>query len=356
MFANNIAPYQCRCYYTEQFHPDSRRVAYLQAYNIKTDHDVEQFIKQPTHDIDYYDIRLGNVCNLQCLMCGPNLSNQLYEEAIYRAGVDSIMIDPGLEIKKVDGKLVYDKQIESKIFNWADDNFFRDLEAKVVADLSLNPDKKITFYMIGGEPLLNEYHFRFLERLVELGLSKNITLEYNTNLTVVTDYIITLWSKFRRMVLAISIDDVGDRYEYIRYPSKWSKISNNLMAISQAIKQYPDVFSTVNVVAVVNFFTAYNFHTLVDTMSQYDINVYKIISTGPVVTTPAVLTDEEKQQYIELLKNTADRQELVDYVNSFTYNDDARKEFSHMLKFWESKRRKPFAEVFPELAAILKIN
>lgn len=354
MFASNIAPHQCRCYYTEKIYPDSRRLSYLGKYGINKDSDVERFLNE-AHDIDYYDIRLGNVCNLQCLMCGSGFSNQLYEESLHRARSDHAVIDGGLEIRRVDGKIVFDKDLEKEIFDWANDDFFNNLERRVVEDLKQNPNKLITFYMIGGEPLLNAPHLRFLERLVELGISKNIRLEYNTNLTVVTDSIIELWSKFNYMTMAISIDDIEDRYEYVRYPAKWSKILTNLEAMSQAIKKYPDVFGTVNVVAVINFFTAYKFHELEETVKKFGIETSKIISTGPVHTTPALLTKEEKEDYIKLIKqDTAHYQELVSYVRSFEYSESAREEFNHMLKFWDSNRRKTFADVFPELATILK--
>lgn len=355
MFASNMAPYQCRCYYTEKIYPDSRRLSYLARYGINNDSDVERFLAKEKHDIDYYDIRLGNVCNLQCLMCSAGLSNQLYEEALYRSKSDHVIIDGGLDIRRVDGKIVVDKNLEKEIFDWANDDFFKDLEHRVVDDLKQNPGKLITFYMIGGEPLLNAPHLRFLERLVELGISKNIRLEYNTNLTVVTDSIIELWSKFNYMTMAISIDDIGDRYEYVRYPSKWSKILTNLEAMSHAIKKHPDVFGTVNVVAVINFFTAFKFHELDEITKTFGINSYKIISTGPIYTTPALLTKEEKEDYIKLIKqDTAHYQELVSYVRSFEYSKSAREEFKYMLKFWDSKRRKTFADVFPELATILK--
>lgn len=356
MFSRNMTPYQCRCYFTEKINPeDSRRINYLRYYNIHNDNDVENFLKIQNHDIDYYDIRLGNVCNLQCLMCSGIFSNQLYEESIYRDGGNSTSIEGILEIKKINNTLVYDKELEKKIFNWADEDFFNNLEKTVVEDLTKNKNKIITFYMIGGEPLLNDPHFKFLNKMVELGLSKNIKLEYNTNLIALTDEIINLWKHFHKMVLAISIDDIEDRYEYIRYPGKWSKIQSNLDLISRAIKDYPTVFSTVNVVAVVNLLTAYKFSNLVNLIQSYGINVSKIMSTGPVYTTPAILTAEEKNQYIDLIKHDQHYNELLTYVNSFRYQDHMRKEFLHMLKFWESKRRRPFNDVFPDLAKILNL-
>jgi hypothetical protein len=121
------------------------------------------------------------------------------------------------------------------------------------------------------------------------------------------------------------------------------------------VTQSPEVFSTVNVVAVINLFTAYNFSYLFDYMKDYNINVSKILSTGPVYTTPAVLTAEEKDQYITLIKDDQHQSQLINYVKSFTYDEGMRKEFLFMLNFWESRRRRPFSEVFPDLAKILNL-
>lgn len=359
LFSNNKAPLQCRCYVTEKISTNfdhSRRQRYLSEYKLNNDEDVEKFLQVKNHSIDYYDIRLGNVCNLQCLMCAPGLSNQLYESEIYRSGGDAINVEGKLQVEKINGKLVYDKELEKKIFDWANDDFFKTLEVRVVDDLNLNKDKIITFYMIGGEPLLNAPHFRFLERMVELGYSKNIVLEYNTNLTILTDYIINLWTKFKKIILAISIDSTGDQYEYIRYPSKWSKIQSNLSIVSTMINEHKDIFDqSVNVVSVVNLLTAFNFSQLEKSVQSYGINAYKILSTGPSHTTPVILTPDEKLEYIKLINNDSHYNELVDYVNSFSYDSTARQRFDHMLQYWNSTRRLPFNVVFPELSKILKI-
>ena len=79
----NIGPEQCRCYFNEKIiesNDQSKRVSMLGKYGIYTDSDVEKFIAKD-HKIHYFDIRLGNLCNLQCLMCYGGLSNQLYEQS-----------------------------------------------------------------------------------------------------------------------------------------------------------------------------------------------------------------------------------------------------------------------------------
>ena len=52
----------------------------------------------------------------------------------------------------------------------------------------------------------------------------NITLQIFTNLQLFNDRIVKLLEPFRYIDFILSIDGIGDTYEYIRYPGKWSRI------------------------------------------------------------------------------------------------------------------------------------
>jgi hypothetical protein len=82
--------------------------------------------------------------------------------------------------------------------------------------------EKIDFF--GGEPLLNTTQLDLLTHLVDTGLSKNITLFYSTNCTNrPTERLLSLWSKFKRLELSLSIDGQGKQFEYLRWPGKWEE-------------------------------------------------------------------------------------------------------------------------------------
>jgi sulfatase maturation enzyme AslB (radical SAM superfamily) len=83
-------------------------------------------------------------------------------------------------------------------------------------------------YFAGGEPLMIKEHTKFLEEIVKRGYAKNITVRYNSNGVLVDDYIIDLWSNFRDVRFAFSIDALTDRNHYIRYPVDWSEIETAL--------------------------------------------------------------------------------------------------------------------------------
>jgi MoaA/NifB/PqqE/SkfB family radical SAM enzyme len=83
-------------------------------------------------------------------------------------------------------------------------------------------------YFAGGEPLLIKEHKLFLEEIIRQGYADKILVRYNTNGLLVDDNIIELWKKFKKVKVGFSIDAVGDRNYYIRYPSDWATIERNL--------------------------------------------------------------------------------------------------------------------------------
>jgi uncharacterized Fe-S cluster-containing radical SAM superfamily protein len=83
-------------------------------------------------------------------------------------------------------------------------------------------------YFAGGEPLMIREHKLFLEEIIKQGYADNILVRYNTNGLLVDDEIIELWKKFKKVKVGFSIDAVGDRNYYIRYPSDWDTIERNL--------------------------------------------------------------------------------------------------------------------------------
>ena len=87
---------------------------------------------------------------------------------------------------------------------------------------------------MGGEPLLIHQHYDFLNELVERGRAPFVTLEYNTNLSIVPEKALKLWEHFKKVKLGVSLDGVGPINDYIRHPSKWSVMERNLLKIDKA--------------------------------------------------------------------------------------------------------------------------
>jgi MoaA/NifB/PqqE/SkfB family radical SAM enzyme len=179
--------------------------------------DVEELIKQTQEDgtvpekLVYLDLRLGHTCNLKCVMCSPHDSSQWVS--------DHKKVYPLFQAKELKEQMQWDR----KDFNnkWHENPYFwKEMYAQI-------PNLK-QVYFAGGEPLMIREHKWFLEEIIRQGYADKILIRYNTNGLLVDDEIIELWKKFKKVKVGFSIDAVGDRNYYIRYPSDWVTIERNL--------------------------------------------------------------------------------------------------------------------------------
>jgi MoaA/NifB/PqqE/SkfB family radical SAM enzyme len=162
------------------------------------------FTKTDSGKLMFLDLKLGNICNLKCRICGSFSSSKWAQEEI------NIYTDN-------------EKSKENlKRGRWPRESqeFWQDL-TQLLEHIRY-------FEFTGGEPFLIEEHFDLLEKAVELGYSNNIELHYNTNGNTFPTRGIELWKNFKLVEIAISIDDIGPRFEYQRYGANWDEVNTNL--------------------------------------------------------------------------------------------------------------------------------
>lgn len=156
--------------------------------------------------IQYLDLRLGHTCNLKCVMCTPHDSSrwtQDYDQLISKTRSPIILQQVNWDQSKFDNYWYEKPELWEEIFN----------QIPNIRQL----------YFAGGEPLMIKEHKRFLEEIIDRGYADNITIRYNSNGVLVDDKIIDIWSKFKEVRFAFSIDAVGSRNHYIRYPVSWDE-------------------------------------------------------------------------------------------------------------------------------------
>lgn len=84
----------------------------------------------------------------------------------------------------------------------------------------------------GGEPFLQEQVWRLLTHLVETGEASHVKLRSNTNLTTLKDWQFELLKQFEKLHIAASLDAIGPRFEYVRYPARSEKALVNLTRLA----------------------------------------------------------------------------------------------------------------------------
>ena len=206
-FLNGNKPKTCqRCWDEEAAGRVSKRMN--SRIRLKEYYSSVDFQNIDPNQLWFIDLKLGNICNLKCRICGSWSSSKWAKEEI-----DYI---PELVDRKTHLAYTYLKDgawpRESEVF-W--DNL-----------KTLLPNIKY-FEFTGGEPFLIEQHFELLRYAVEQGYSKNIEIHYNTNGTVFPEQA-ELWSNFKHVEIAFSIDNVGTRFEYERHGADWQEVQENI--------------------------------------------------------------------------------------------------------------------------------
>ena len=183
------------------------------------------------------ELRLGNICNTKCLICSPGSSSKWNEDTKAFRFIN----DPNLAD--------YQYQVVIPKEWYRNDDIY--------SDISNQPMLKHLWFN-GGEPTLIKEHFIFLKKLIDNGSSKKITLEYNINGSYMPDELIELWKQFFHVYVTISLDDIGDRLYYSRYPTKFSTVSDTIKKLEDNSITYT-LIPTVSILNIFNIVEIYNY-------------------------------------------------------------------------------------------------
>lgn len=209
----------------------------------------------------YYDIRFGNKCNIKCRSCSPTESSFWYEDYVSLWGHTGYTESFGKVrlVRSPAGKL---EPVPNQ-YNWHElDNFWNYMD-------TADGFKKI--HMVGGEPTLIDEHYQFLERCIDKGISKQIEIEYNTNLVKIPPRAWELWREFRTVYVGASVDGIGPVNEYIRHPTRWESVEHNLNRL--------DTDNTINIVPWISHTVmAYNIFYMPETLEYFMRKQYNRIS------------------------------------------------------------------------------
>jgi organic radical activating enzyme len=295
-----------RCYSEEAKGMQSKRLEEIKNYpdytlNVaKLATDNEGYILDV--QFDFVELRLGNVCNVACRTCNPASSSKWRNDY---DKLQSTLSFPLTDYNTVEG------------FRWPErESFWEDL---------LSHSKHVkTFYINGGEPTLIKQHFRFLERLVDLGRT-DIKLWYNINMTNMNEEIIDIWRKFDHVKISCSIDDLYERNEYIRYPTLWDDVMQNFLRLKQ--EQFElDVTQTVS---FMNYSTLGEFWNFFH--NEHGVWVHHNYVYDPEILSPKVLPKAMRDNIHNKFHNIFPDWKINELINMFS-NDT-------LLDYWEKAKQ-----------------
>jgi len=262
MLAGKIPASCTKCFNEEKVGVVSKRIWETGTWH-KDGVDIPELIKQTQEDgtvpetLRYLDLRLGHTCNIKCVMCSPHDSSKWV--------ADWQRLMPQLTIPTVRKQMSWGKQEFNN--KWHEkDTFWAEMNKQI-------PNLK-QVYFAGGEPLMIKEHKTFIEEIIRQGYQDKILLRYNSNGILVDKDLIELWSKFKKVKFAISMDASHQRDEYIRFPTKWDTVETNLRMLDNT----PDNIQTSLATAIQIF----NVKHLPDFMKWKVESKFKKLNLGTV--------------------------------------------------------------------------
>jgi hypothetical protein len=151
-----------------------------------------------------WDYRFSNLCNFKCRMCGDMLSSSWESEQ--------------RQHKMIDWSNPKNTWMQPEIKNEIEQFQTTQIEAEFAAAVESHRIEEV--YWVGGEPLMYEQHWRYMQRIIELGDGRNVYARYNTNLSRVNYRGCNLYrdilGHLRDWQICASIDGTEAIGEYIR--------------------------------------------------------------------------------------------------------------------------------------------
>ena len=152
----------------------------------------------PNHPV--FKIKFGNLCILKCIMCGQQSSSAWAQH-----------------------KEKYNEGTWPIYENTFDEQTYEDLK-----QILPNVNRII---ISGGEPLMNDRYYDFLEWLIGHKFASKLKITTLTNATKIPEHLFQYKKAFKRLSFNVSIDGIGKKDEYIRTGTVWKKKIENIKKI-----------------------------------------------------------------------------------------------------------------------------
>ena len=340
-FINQEQPQTCRkCWREERSGRTSKRMHTLDRLKHMLAH--ETIWTVDAKPLMFLDLKLGNICNLKCRICGSWSSSTFATEELANLPLEQ------------DKKSSHHYQM-LKQGAWPRENstFWQEIDQVV--------DHIEYIEFTGGEPLMIPEHFDLLQGLIDRGIAGNIEIHYNTNGTQYPESAADIWQHFKTVEIAFSIDDVGARFEYQRSNAVWAEVEDNIARFKQLRDQYPNI--RLQVCSTVNVFNVYYLEELARwNYSQGFDYIYWNMMHEAYYFSISTLPERAKAAITTQLRSCgsvsdAAQQEfnrIVDFMNAGVSLDGSnmRREIANL----DRRRNQNLALVEPEFATLIEYN
>ena len=242
----------------------------------------------------WVELKVSNFCNLKCIMCSTHSS--------YKRTQD-------LDIIKKYTKDGYETRLLRPTDLFASLNEWPELW-----------DSVHTLQFTGGEPIINKEHYDLLEGIPQ-HLKSKIRLRYASNLSYIRfkQYdLVKIWSEFKHVNIKVSMDGIGDVYNYIRQDGDWDTVYENMCVLNDI--DGIDVAAGITVQA----HNVYQMPEFYDFWKASPVDLKFItanILQTPNYLSPAVWQGEYREKIISTLREAESRHPEMDRFATYMENN-----------------------------------
>lgn len=291
-----------------------------------------------------HDLIMGNKCNLKCVMCMPWVSSSWIEDWNF---ISNGIFEPTTEVRSVNNML----SIFPNVFNWPDDPVFVDQVWKSIKESSKTG--KCTLWFSGGEVTMNPSFKTILQRLVDEGFQNHIDIL--TNGTSISPSLENLIRKLN-IKISFSLDGIGAKNDYLRFPSKFSVIEKNILRFKDMIGRVYITVSSMNVLDI---------DEVVLWCEENEIKTHFEIVTGPLHwLSPLTLSKRIRFLGAQKLRslthknikytNVEDIKSIATALENSTYSSNMS-EFWKLVRRFDKRRNTDFLRTFPSWSFVRRV-
>ena len=326
-----VWPKQCvNCQIKESKNLISHRQNSLNKYN-----------NRQTVELKHLLLRVGNVCNIRCVMCGPWASNQWYN--------DYVELNNSTEFKNNQNTYTLNKKHNGDFYiknSQLNSNNWENILLLIAAHS--NELEKISFH--GGEPLVSKIHHKIIDELVKLDKTQDISLEYFSNFFQIPEHFFNTVDNFKKITFYISLDGVAEINDAVRWPSKYAEIENNICRMQTKSNVELKIHHTINILNcehVVDFIKQHNqFEVDLNFVREPLYSSIKLFDSHDVDLLKTHLKSKDKSIYDQYCIS-----DLIDSTMSIKVNDQNKKHHRRLfVKMWDQfskKQNQNWKELFP---------
>ena len=300
----------------------------------------------------------SNICNLACLHCHGGFSSKWVAEQ--KKIKEFIKIYEPEKQKRI--------SLFRSIVELSDDTRYQSTKNHVPdSELVLSNLKQIdlsTIRMVifkGGEPLLNAETITVLQYLEEKNLIENIKVSVSTNCTYINDEIIRLFNKCKHVEFLVSIDGIGELFNYTRYgDAKFEKIEK-VLALANTVTNISIAFCN----AAMNY-AAFSLVEVRDwgikMSKKYDkvspITAFNVVMS-PAYLSMGTLSDECRRELIKYYsENSIDKEfdYIINLLSKDYLGDKIHAQWIEYTELMQTMRKNNILDIVPQLANELKVK